>query len=97
VTGLTRYGRRSGQAFWQEITGDPDFYLKLIQLMKDVPARNRPKYRPLWDAAVNKFRAEFIQDFCFANGAIDWEKLTAFGSSMKMAKQKIQRVKARRR
>ena len=37
------------QAFWQEITGDPDFYLKLIRLMKDVPARNKPKYKPVWE------------------------------------------------
>jgi len=26
----------AGQAFWQEITGDPDFYLKIIKLMKDL-------------------------------------------------------------
>jgi hypothetical protein len=65
--------------------------------MKDVPGQNRPKYKPVWDAAVNKFTAEFIQDFCFPNGAIDSEKLTTLGSSIKIAKQKLQRVKARRR
>ncbi len=77
----SRFRRRSGQMFWEEITGDPDFYLKLVRLMRDVPAENRPKYRSLWDQAVNKFTAEFIQDFCHANGAIDWEKLVAFTSS----------------
>ena len=38
-TDNSRFRRRSGQAYWQEITGDPDFYLKLIRLMKDVPQR----------------------------------------------------------
>lgn len=82
-TDNARYRRRSGQAFWEEITGDPDFYLKMVRLMKDVPAKNRPKYRPLWDQAVNRFTAEFIRDFCDAKGKIDWEKLVSFSSAKK--------------
>jgi hypothetical protein len=93
----SRFRRRSGQAFWEEITGDPDFYLKLIRLMKDVPARNRAKYRQLWDAAVNRFTAEFIADFCFQSGAIDWEKLTAFVSSTKERKRRVERAKTTRK
>jgi hypothetical protein len=77
----SRFRRRSGQAFWEEITGDPEFYLKLIRLMKDVLANNRPMYRALWDQAVNRFTAEFIKDFCDSKGAINWEKLVAFSSS----------------
>ena len=38
--------KRSGQAFWQEITGDPDFYLKLIRLMKDVPPETSRNTNP---------------------------------------------------
>jgi hypothetical protein len=82
-TDSARYRRRSGQAFWEEITGDPDFYLKLISLMRDVPAKNRPKYRTEWDQAVNRFSQEFMKDFCKPNGAIDWEKLTTFVSADK--------------
>ncbi len=84
------YRDASGQAFWQEITGDPDFYLKLIRLMKDEPAKHRKEYSPAWDAAVNKFTKEFIDEFCFANGNIDWEKLVRFVSEaepQKMAKK----------
>jgi hypothetical protein len=84
----SRFRRRSGQAFWEEITGDADFYLKLIRLMKDVPAKNRPKYRALWDQAVNRFTAEFIKDFCGPKGAIDWEKLVNFTSSTKAPKRR---------
>jgi len=77
------YRRRSGQAFWAEIIGDPDFYLKLIRMMKDEPAKHKEKYTPAWDAAINKFTAEFIKDFCFADGRIDWEKLVRFVSEDK--------------
>lgn len=69
------YRDSSGQAFWKEITGDEDFYLKLIRLMRDAPLEHRQQYAPQWDATVNKFTAEFIRDFCFPDGNIDWEKL----------------------
>jgi hypothetical protein len=74
------YRRCSGQAFWAEITGDPDFYLKLVRLMKEEPARHKQKYTPAWDAAINKFTVEFVKDFCFSDGRIDWEKLVRFVS-----------------
>lgn len=83
-TDNSRFRRRSGQAFWQEITGDSDFYLKLIRLMKDVPRRNRPQWEVQWNQAVNRFTREFMEEFCLSDGSIDWEKLAAFNSSAKM-------------
>lgn len=77
------YRNSSGQAFWTEITGDPDFYLKLIRLMKDEPQKHKPTYKKAWDAAVNRFTGEFIKDFCFPDGSIDWEKLVCFVSQDK--------------
>jgi len=74
------YRRLSGQAFWAEITGDPDFYLKLVRLMKEEPAKHKQKYAPAWDGALNRFTAEFVEDFCFPDGRIDWEKLVSFVS-----------------
>lgn len=82
------YRDSSGQAFWREITGDPDFYLKLIRLMKDKPAKHRKEYAPEWDATINRFTAEFIKDFCFPDGKIDWEKLVRFVSEEKEHKPK---------
>jgi len=80
------YRDRSGQAFWAEITGDKDFYLKLIRLMKDEPLKHKKDYTPAWDAAINKFTAEFVKDFCFQNGQIDWEKLVQFVSAISAGK-----------
>ncbi len=76
------YRDRSGQAFWTEITGDPDFYLKLIRLMKDEPAQHRIVYQKAWASAINLFTAEFIKDFCNADGSICWEKLVEFNSGV---------------
>lgn len=73
----------AGQEFWQEITGDPDFYLKIIQLMKDKPKQHLPKFKAAWDMAINKFTGQFIQMFCDPDGKINWSKLTEFNSGRK--------------
>lgn len=80
------YRDSCGQAFWAEITGDPGFYLKLIRLMKDIPQRHRQEHQRSWGAAVNRFTKEFIKDFCFEDGCIDWEKLVRFISEDKSRK-----------
>ncbi len=79
----TIYRRRSGQALWEEITGDPEFYIKLITLMKEEPLKHKQEYTAIWDAAINKFTAEFVKDFCYSDGRINWEKLVKFVSSKK--------------
>jgi hypothetical protein len=70
----------SGQAFWEELTGDSDFYLKIIRLMKNKPQEHLPIYKQAWDAAINRFTLEFIKDFCDEDGNIDWERLVQFNS-----------------
>jgi hypothetical protein len=75
------YRQSSGQEFWKEITGDDEFYLKLITLMKDEPQKKMDAYRKDWDATINRFTKEFTEDFCFENGHINWEKLTQFVSA----------------
>ncbi len=75
------YRDLAGQAFWEEITGDADFYLKLIRFMEDeVIAKHRREYEDAWKDAVNKYLGEFIPAFCDKNGHIDWEKLVKFNS-----------------
>lgn len=80
------YRDRSGQEFWAELTGDNDFYLKLIKLMEeDIIRKHKEEYRSAWQNAVNKYVREFTNDFCDKNGAIDWEKLLKFNSGAKTA------------
>jgi hypothetical protein len=74
------YRELAGQAFWEELTGDADFYLTIIALMKDKPQQHLPTFRKAYDAALNRFTAEFVTDFCFPDGTINWEKLVKFNS-----------------
>lgn len=86
------YRESSGQEFWKELTGDDDFYLKLIRLMRDEPLKRIEKYKSNWDAVINKFAKEFTEDFCFENGHINWEKLVKFVS----ARERLKLVKRKR-
>lgn len=76
----------SGQKFWTEITGDSNFYLKLIRLMKDIPQKHKATYQKAWDNAVNKFTKAFIDKYCLEDGSIDWDKLTKLVSEEKKSK-----------
>lgn len=83
---LDPQGRRTyrvvaGQRFWTELTGDSEFYLRLITLMRDIPERHKEAYKPEWDAAVNRLTNEFFVEFCHGDGRINWERLVAFVSA----------------
>jgi hypothetical protein len=77
------YTPSSGQEFWQELTGDPDFYLKLIRLMDKHPEAHRALYEEEWNKASNRFTKEFLDKFSTPDGSIDWEKLVEFNSGSK--------------
>jgi len=65
------------------MTVDADFYLNLVRIMKTGINQSSWQHDKAWAAAVNKFTREFIEEFCFANGNIDWEKLVKFVSETK--------------
>lgn len=80
ATATRIYRTVAGQAFWEELTGDPEFYVKLVTLMRDAPDRHRARYQEEWDRALNRFTAEFLRDFATETGDIVWERLVRFNS-----------------
>jgi hypothetical protein len=73
----------AGQAFWAELTGEKNCYLKIIQAMQDLPLRHKDRFNEEWAKAKNRFAKEFITDFCDADGSINWSKLLEFNSGSK--------------
>lgn len=71
----------SGQRFWEELTGDSQFYVRLIMLMEEnIIRKHRQEYQAAYQKAVNRYVREFTSDFCEEDGTIDWEKLLRFNS-----------------
>ena len=84
------YRETSGQAFWEEITGDPEFYLKLITKMRDEPLKYKEEFAAELAAVNNNFTRTFAKNFCLDSGHVDWESLLKYVS----AKEKRPRLKA---
>lgn len=74
------YQELAGKKFWAELTGDDDFYLKIIKYMGDQPEKYVAAYKESYNKASNRLIREFSNKFCKEDGSIDWEKLVEFNS-----------------
>lgn len=74
------YQELAGKKFWEELTGDEDFYLKIIKFMGELPEQYVAAYKESYNKASNRLVREFSNQFCAEDGSIDWEKLVEFNS-----------------
>lgn len=74
------YQELAGKRFWAELTGDEDFYIKIIEYMGTMPEKYVANYKESYNRAANRLVREFANSFCREDGSIDWEKLVEFNS-----------------
>ena len=74
------YQELAGKQFWAELTGDEEFYKKIVQFMGTLPEQYVASYKESYNKAFNRLVREFSIDFCREDGSIDWEKLVEFNS-----------------
>lgn len=74
------YRELAGKYFWAELTGDEDFYLKIITYMGTLPEQYLHSYQESYNRALNRLVRDFSNLFCDETGSIDWEKLVRFNS-----------------
>ena len=75
------YFKYCGQEFWELISGDSDFFTRIIEpLGHNAKQRNRA-FAEQYGAVVNRLSREFTTQFCAADGSIDWARLVAFSSA----------------
>lgn len=77
----------AGQAFWCELTGDEEFYLRILKVMATRPVEHKNAYQKEWTKAKNRFVREFSEKYCKENGEIDWEKILRMNSRRKKPRQ----------
>lgn len=63
-----------------ELTGDEEFYKKIITYMGTLPEQYVAQYQESCNKAANRLVREFANSFCKEDGSIDWEKLVEFNS-----------------
>lgn len=74
------YRELAGKQFWAELTGDEEFYIKIVSFMGKMPEQYVASYKESYNKAANRLIREFSNSFCKEDGAIDWEKLVEFNS-----------------
>ena len=75
------YLKLCGQAFWEFISDVPTLYLDLIQPLGYRAKLHNDDYQQAYVKLLNRLSRRFMNDFCLADGSIDWERLTAFVSA----------------
>lgn len=74
------YYKYCGQVFWEFISGDTDFYKRIIEPLGHNAKQRNQDFAAEYGAVVNRMSMEFSDDFCRTDGTIDWPKLVSFSS-----------------
>ena len=74
------YQELAGKEFWAYLTGDDQFYVKILNFMGTLPEQYVQSYRESYTKAHNRLVLEFSTRFCNSDGSINWEKLVEFKS-----------------
>lgn len=74
------YFKYCGQAFWSFISGEDDLYTELIEPLATQAKEKNEEFALEYAKKINLFVKEFIDEFCAADGSIDWKKLVEVNS-----------------
>ncbi len=86
--------RVAGEKFWNLLTGEQDFYLRIADAIGVHSIGHGAVYRKAFDHKCNSLVKEFCADFVAADGTIQWNKIVKFNSSIDKPKSlKKSRVK----
>ena len=76
------YFKYCGQRFWEFISGNDGLYTEIIEPLGHKAKEKNDEFLKAYAQRINKFTFEFGKEFCDTSGAIDWEKLVKFNSSI---------------
>lgn len=74
------YLELAGKDFWEWLTGDPEFYTKIITYMGTRPEEYAQEFEEAYSRAENRMIREFTVKYCGQDGSIDWDALIKFNS-----------------
>jgi hypothetical protein len=92
------YGRKSsrkdtvieklaGQAFWETLTGEPNFYLRISEAMESFAKTHGSLYKEAFENKHRQLLREFMIEFVSQEGVILWDKVVIFNSAIEKPKK----------
>lgn len=74
------YKEIAGKDFWYWLTGDPDFYIKIVSYMGVRPDEYAREFEEAYNKAENRMVRQFTIKYCNDDGSINWDALIKFNS-----------------
>ncbi len=71
----------AGQVFWQMLTGEADFYLRISRSMAQFAGAHGRQYKVQFEVKHQQLLREFMIDYVEPSGQISWDKVVAFNSA----------------
>ena len=75
------YLKLCGQKFWEFISGNNNLYTDIIEPLGHQAKEKNEQFMREYAKVVNRFTAEFIGQFCDADGNMLWEEIVKFNSA----------------
>lgn len=74
------YVKKCGQSFWELISGEPEFYKKIVEPLGYKAKEKNEEFMMEYNKILNAFSKEFANYFLKETGEIDWERIVEFNS-----------------
>ena len=74
------YRKLCGQRFWEFISGDSDFYTRIIEPIGHQAKERTDEFLAKYELVVDAFTNTFRESFCDENNLVLWDKLTKLSS-----------------
>lgn len=74
------YLKNCGQSFWELISGESEFYTKIIEPLGYKAKKRNDIFSQEYAKVINRFTSEFSSTYCKKSGEINWNKLVKFNS-----------------
>lgn len=78
------YYKLCGQAFWEFISGEEDFYISIIEPLGYKAKEKNEDFNTEYAKVINKFNREFLNTYFLNDGSIDWVKIVKLNSENKL-------------
>lgn len=79
--------RLAGQQFWELLTGEADFYLRISRAMETFASEHAAAFKLALDTKQDALLREFMIHFVEETGSIRWDAVVAFNSGAKPPKR----------
>lgn len=74
------YLKLCGQEFWELITGDNEFYQRIVVPIDKEAKKRDDNFKETYAAKINQMTKDFSEQFLTEHGHISWEKIIDFVS-----------------